>query len=32
VRKDCEKDDCKGNVISIGDPYPVRCHTCGYDQ
>lgn len=32
VRKDCEEDDCKGNVISIGDPYPERCHTCGHDQ
>lgn len=32
VRKNCEEDDCKGNVISIGDPYPERCHTCGQDQ
>ncbi|OOY31274.1 hypothetical protein [Thioclava sp. F36-6] len=32
MRKDCNEEGCKGNVISIGDPYPERCHTCGWDQ
>lgn len=32
VRKACEEDDCEGNVISIGEPFPDCCHTCGQDQ
>ncbi|MBS9718502.1 hypothetical protein ACFFUT_09165 [Pseudohalocynthiibacter aestuariivivens] len=31
-RKACSQEDCKGNVISIEEPFPGQCHTCGMDQ
>lgn len=31
-RKPCSEDDCKGDVISIDEPFPEQCHTCGMDQ
>ncbi|WP_299655355.1 hypothetical protein [uncultured Jannaschia sp.] len=31
-RKACSQDGCKGNVISIDEPFSDHCHTCGQEQ